>query len=245
MIDVIWLGGTWFGQSPDGVSQAFADCLDPAKFQFRYLPYSADYGGKLSYAESVARGRIALAGAIAEAPGRVVCGGYSQGAGIAGDVCAEIARGERPGLSVDACALIADPDRPRDGGMPGEATAPGYGVSSERPIGLTAYWAAVHDDPITALPEGSPLRGIADITEWYCLASPEAALEWGEDLLDRAKRGRWQRWWSPENWREWGNAMTEAYNYLPRPIGADRHAAAYVELGLAARLAATLNREVS
>ncbi|MCC3311488.1 PE-PPE domain-containing protein [Nocardia africana] len=245
MITVVWLCGTGFGDRIDGVSQVFADCLDPARFEFEAIMYPADYGTRLSYAESVARGRVALTNAIRVTPNRVVCGGYSQGARIAGDIVAEIARGEWPGLEVDACALIADSRRPWLAGMPGEAAAPGYGVEGERAIpAIPTFWAAAPGDPITALPEGNPLRSVADLTEWFSIASPADALRWGQDLVDRAKAGRWQRWWSFADWRDWGGAAEYARNYLPPPFGAGRHTAAYIELGLAARLAATINRAV-
>ncbi|MBF5002376.1 PE-PPE domain-containing protein [Nocardia sp. BSTN01] len=245
MITVVWLCGTGFADTVDGISQVFADCLDPTRFEFQPVPYPADYGTRLSYAESVARGRFALASAIRNAPGRVVAGGYSQGAGIAGDVVAEIGRGERPGLEVDACALIADPRRPRLTGMPDTAPAPGYGVSDERPVeGIPTYWAAAPGDPISALPAGNPLRTVADVSEYFTIASPADAVKWGEDLVAGAKACRWQRWWSLENWRDWGGAIEYAWNYLQPPVGGGRHTAAYIELGIAARLAATINRTV-
>ena len=245
MITVAWLCGTGFGDRGDGISQVFADCLDPTRFEFEAVPHPADYGTRLSYGESVGRGRAALAAAIRATPNRVVVGGYSQGARIAGDLADELGRGQWPGLEVDACALIADSRRPALAGMPGETPAPGYGVEGPRvPAAIPPYWAAAPGDPISALPEGNPLRGVADLTQWFCIASPDDALGWGKDLVDRAKAGRWQRWWSLQHWRDWGGALEHADNYLSPPFGPGRHTLAYIELGLAARLAATINREV-
>lgn len=246
MIDVVWLCGTGFGDRVDGISQTFADGLDPARFRFTPVPYPAAYGVGMSYAESVAAGRVALTSAIRATPNRVVCGGYSQGASIAGDIAAEIVRGEWPGLEIDACALIADPRRPRATGLPNQfVTARGWGVSGERPHpGVPTYWAAAPGDPISALPEGNPLRSVADLTEWFSIGTPEDAQRWGRDLVDRARSGRWQRWWSWQNWRDWGGALEYAWNYGQPPIGGGRHTAAYIELGLCQQLANTINRTV-
>ncbi|WP_228002173.1 PE-PPE domain-containing protein [Nocardia australiensis] len=244
-IDVLWLGGTGFGDLPEGISDTFGRALDTNRFAFHYLRYPAAYGAPISYAESVTRGRQILIDAIRATPNRVVIGGYSQGAGICGDLAAEIAAGAHPDLEVDACALIADPSRPLGVGMPGSPMVGGYGIEGERPIfgpvHLPTWWAVAPGDPISALPQGNPLRTIADLTEWYSLSSPDAALRWGEDLITRAKTGRWQRWWSIENWRSWGGALQFAYGYLP--LGG-RHTTAYIAEGLCAALADVVNREV-
>ncbi|WP_280317255.1 PE-PPE domain-containing protein [Nocardia wallacei] len=244
MITVAWLGGTGWGQVPDGVSLEFARHLDTSRFEFVPVPYPADYGTHTSYIESVHVGRRALAAAVRATPHRAVIGGYSQGAYIAGSLASDIGLGRYPDLDVLACALIADPARPRGAGMPGEAAAPDYGISGPGLItNLPSYWAAVPDDPITSLPEGSLLRPLADVTEYMTISSPEGARAWAEDLIDRAKRARWQpaHWL---DWRAWTRAADEAWRYLPRPWGGGRHDAAYIELGLAARLAQCVNREV-
>lgn len=241
---VLWLPGTGFSTGPDAVSSAFGAALDPYRFQFESLRYPAAYGtAGAPYAESVEIGKQVLIDAIRATPCRAVIGGYSQGAGIAGSLAAEIGRGEHPDLEVVACALIADPGRPAGAGMPGWPAASGYGISGERPIeGVPTWWAANEGDAITSLGAGSPLRSIADLSEWYSLRSPGDAFEWGQHLVDRAKRGQWQRWWSIENWRSWGGALGYAYNYLP---AGGRHGRAYVVEGLCARLADVVNREVA
>ncbi|WP_280389268.1 PE-PPE domain-containing protein [Nocardia wallacei] len=243
---VAWLCGTGFSDRVDGVSLEFARHLDPARFEFQAIPYPADFGTHTSYIESVHVGRRALAAAVRATPHRAIIGGYSQGAYIAGSLASDIGLGRYPDLDVLACALIADPARPRGAGMPGEAAAPGYGISGPRDpiVDLPTWYAAVYDDPITALPAGSPLRGLADLTEWFSLASPEAALAWGFDLVRRAKARRWQQWWSATNLIACTEAIDQARRYLPRPVGGGRHDAAYIELGLAARLAQCVNREV-
>lgn len=247
MIDVIWLGGTGYGEFPEGVSAAFAKALDQDRFRFRYVRYPGSYGHPLSYAESVIEGRRLLLEAIRATPNLVVLGGFSQGAGISGDVAAEIAAGQHPDLEVVGCALIADPSRPEGAGI-GRAPAGGYGIEGQRPIfgpvKFPVYHAAAPGDPICALPEGNPLRSIADLTEWYSLSSPEAAFHWAQDLVDRARSNRWQRWWSIENIRTWGGAIGFARNYLPKPIGNGRHGEAYITEGFCRSLATAVNRGV-
>lgn len=242
MIDVLWLAGTGYGAAPEGISLAFAEHLDPARFRFQAVPYPAAYGGiEMPYAESRALGRKALMDAIAHSPYAAVIGGYSQGAGVAGDLAAEIGQGLHPHLDVRACALVADPLRPRGAGYPGAWLTSGYGISGERDVSaLPTFWAATEGDPITALPQGNPLRSVADLTEWWSLRSPEGARRWGEALLEKAKHGAWQRWWSPENWRTWGGAMAYARGYLFD----GRHTDDYIRLGHCERLADVINREV-
>ncbi|MBF6410990.1 alpha/beta hydrolase family protein [Nocardia farcinica] len=239
-VDVIWLSGTGYGAQPDGVSAAFAAAL-PDGFGFVPVRYPASYIHPVSYAESVRRGREAVIDAIRATPARVVVGGYSQGARIAGDLAAEIGRGLHPDLEVEGCALIADPLRPVGAGMPGRPVASGYGISGQRFItDIPAWWAAVEGDPITALPAGNPLRSVADVTEYMTLSDPVSAQRWGEDLLRRAVEGRWQRWWSPANWRSWGGAIAYARGYLVD----GRHTADYVLYGHAAHLARIVAEEV-
>lgn len=241
-VDVIWLSGTGYGAQPDGVSAAFAAAL-PDGFRFVPVRYPASYIHPISYAESRKDGRSALIDAMCATEHRVVIGGYSQGAGIAGGLAAEIGRGELTGLrrQLLACALIADPERPRGAGMPGRPVASGYGISGQRFItDIPVWWAAVEGDPITALPAGNPLRFIADVTEYMTLSDPVSAQRWGEDLLRRAVEGRWQRWWSPASWRSWGGAIAYARGYLVD----GRHTTDYVLYGHAAHLARIVAEEV-
>ncbi|MFI1915920.1 alpha/beta fold hydrolase [Nocardia sp. NPDC020380] len=239
MIEVLILGGTWAPQG-DPVTETFARTLDLARFAPRMIPYPADYGRAVSFSESSAAGKAALLDAIAATPGRIVIAGYSQGAAIAGDVAAEIGRGLWPDLEIEACALIADPLRPAGqcvGVDPG-----GYGIAGQRWIGnVPAFWAAAPGDPITALPAGNALRLIADLSEYFCLTSPDAALRWGRRLIDIARHRRLQRWWTPRNVSAWTGALAYARGYLID----GRHTDDYVRSGHAARLAETINREVA
>jgi len=83
------------------------------------------------------------------------------------------------------------------------------------------------------------LRSIADLTEWFSLSSPEEAAAWGNDLVARARAGRWQRWWSVKNWRTWGGAAVDAVGYLT-----GRHTTDYVALQYCRKLATAVNRGV-
>ncbi|MGX1804697.1 PE-PPE domain-containing protein [Nocardia sp. NPDC055321] len=239
MIDVLIVGGTWapYGES---VTDTFSRALDLSRFAPRMIPYPAEYGGSMSYAESSAAGKAALLEAIEKSRNRVVVAGYSQGAAIAGDVAAEIGRGLWPGLDVAACALIADPLRPAGecvGTDPG-----GYGIAGQRWVtDIPTYWAAAPGDPITALPAGNALRLVADLSQYFCMNSPEAALTWGRSLVDTIVHRRIQRWWAPRNWSAWSGALAYARGYLTD----GRHTVDYVRHGHAARLAETINREIA
>jgi len=239
-IDFFWLGGTGWGSQIEGVSAAFRDALDD-RFTFHYLAYPAGYGAP-SYGQSVTEGRRILIDAIRTTPNRACIGGFSQGAGISGDVAMEIGAGLHPDLELDAVALIADPLRPVGGGIPGLHPADGYGIAGARPIygrGVKTYWAANPADCITSAGAGSPLRSIADTTEWFSLSYPAEAAAWANALVARAAQRRWQRWWSIENWQTWGGAINDAKGYLT-----GRHTTDYVAQGYCRKLAAAVNRGV-
>jgi hypothetical protein len=239
-IDFFWLGGTGAGNWVEGVSAAFRDNLDD-RFTFHYLSYPASYGSP-AYGDSNATGRRILLDAIRDTPNRACIGGFSQGAAAAGDAAMEIGAGLHPGLELDAVALIADPLRPPGAGIPGVNPADGYGIAGARPIagrGIKTYWAANPADVITSAGAGSPLRSIADFTEWFSLGSPEEADAWMRDLIARAKQRRWQRWWSIEHWQTWGGAAADAAGYLT-----GRHTVDYVALQYCRKLATAVNRGV-
>lgn len=238
-INVLWLGGTGWGRGGDGISETFAKHLDPKRFAFGFIEYPATYGAGQSYGDSRAAGRRALRAAIKSSPGPIVIGGYSQGAGIAGDIAADIGHSMS---RVRACALIADPMRMPGAGMPGVMPASGFGISGPRAIGgVPTFWAAAEGDPITALPAGNPLRSIADFTKFMAIDDPVAAHRWGAELVKDAIHGRWQRWWSWENVRSWNGAIAYARGYVVD----GRHTNDYVLHGHCQRLAECINREVS
>ncbi|AYF77155.1 PE-PPE domain-containing protein [Nocardia yunnanensis] len=233
MIDVLIMGGTW---APLGhpVTNAFADTLDPNRFQARHIPYPADYGQQVTYAASVAAGRVALINAIEASPNPVILAGYSQGAGIAGDIARDWGYGTYPHLDIRGAALIADPSRPAGLNTTGPDPG-GYGISGERRIdGMPVLWAAAVGDPITALPEGSALRTIADLSAYWTLKDP---VVWARSVIDVASQNRAQRWWNIKNWASWTGVIREAYSYLQ----GGRHTDAYVTEGHSVRLAEAVN----
>ncbi|MGI5222204.1 hypothetical protein [Nocardia sp. CA-290969] len=246
MIDVLILAGTGFPNGGDGVCEAFAERLDRRRFAPRFVTYPATFGGlEDAWALSRAAGLQALIDATRATNRLVLPVGYSQGAGIAGDFAAAVGDGRLPGLELVGCALIADPARPAGATMPGRPAASGSGILRPRQItGMPAWWAAAEGDPITALANGSPLRGIADMADYYSLASPAAAIAWGRALLARAQARDWQPWWSLEYWRDWGGAVEDAWGYLPPPLGGGRHTYAYVTERLCADLAEAVNRGI-
>ncbi|MEV0357149.1 PE-PPE domain-containing protein [Nocardia sp. NPDC050697] len=243
-VTALMLPGTGFSQGGDGVTEAFLHALDPARFDTRIVSYPAEFGGRMPWARSRDIGKQALIDALYRTEGRVIIGGFSQGAGIAGALAAEIGRGDHPDLKpwVLAAALIADPERPPGGSFGEELAAPGYGIAGAREVhGLRTFWAAADRDPITSLPKGSPLRALPDVLDFYSLASPAAAWAWGQALVERARERRFQRWWDLRNIHQWGGAAEQMRNYLPGPVGGGRHGAAYVAEGLCVRLAGHIN----
>lgn len=242
MIDVLILPGTGFPRG-DGISTAFADALDPARFNPLIVTYPAEYGTPRPYAESRRLGRWALLDALPVRRSYVLAG-YSQGAGIAGDVARDIVE-HMPGAVADhlvGCALIADPLRPAGAGMPHRPPAPGYGIAGTRDVPtVPTWWAAADGDPITALPPGNPLRSVADLSEWWSLAGPAEAVRWGEDIVEKCRTGTLQRWWSPAHWRSWAGAMAFARGYLFD----GRHTTDYLAHGHVQALADVVNRAVS
>lgn len=239
MIDVLIMGGTW---APQGhpVTNAFADALDRDRFNPRHVPYPADYGQRVTFADSVIRGRQALIQAIRNTPNPVIVAGYSQGAGIAGDVAAEWGNGFHSDLDIRGAALIADPARPQ--GVSINPDPGGHGITGERFIeGMPVWHVAAWNDPITSLPAGSPLRTLADLSAYWSINSPTAFLEWGRSALWAVQQRRLQRWWHPLDLMALTSAVTNAKGYLLD----GRHTDAYVREGLSAQLAEAVNREVS
>ncbi|WP_037161030.1 cutinase family protein [Rhodococcoides fascians] len=232
MIDVLWLAGT-FNPNGEGISDTFAKHLDPKRFRFRYVPYPADYGKVVSYAESSRLGEIALARAVWECPGAVVVGGYSQGATIAGNYAAKY---EAKPRKVIGCALIADPlrigDAPVVNGNPG-----GYGIGGQRRIDSTRLLqVAAWGDPITSLPAGNYLRTVADFSEFM----GRDVNAWALDVAGKVIRGQLQPWWRWSNRRDWA----EAGRWLRGYTHDGRHTDAYIRDGLCQQLAQAVNREI-
>ncbi|MFW0788004.1 cutinase family protein [Gordonia sp. CPCC 206044] len=106
--------------------------------------YSASAFNKgKTYVESKESGKQALKAALQrlDPSTKVVFGGYSQGADIAGDVASDIGNNRGP-ITADrilGVALLADPGRGTTGeALVGPNTSPGVGMGGDRPGGMGA-----------------------------------------------------------------------------------------------------------
>lgn len=212
-VEFLILPGTGYPNGGDGICEALIERLDPA-FTPHIVSYPAAYGGTGDpYATSREAGEAALRQRIQESEAEhIVIGGYSQGAVCAGNVA----------LTADSslvigCALIADGNRPQGAGGTSKPAAPGYGIDDPqrdpRP-NIPTWWAAVPGDPITACPPHSPLRLIADMSEWYSIRSPQDIAVWGAHVLNAMIQGQMQNWWRIEQIGVWAEAVDLATNYL-------------------------------
>ncbi|NKS67446.1 hypothetical protein GS461_19655 [Rhodococcus hoagii] len=167
--------------------------LDPTRFRVIEVPWTASYGPVPlplgpAFDESLRTGREQLLRMIDEDPNPVLLLGYSGGAALAGNVAAEVARGDHPRLGVVGSALISDPFMPH-WETPVENT---WGIAGSRDImaAFATWWAADPADAICCCPANSPLRTIADQTRAFSLSN---LLGWGIDLVGRLKRQEWQQ----------------------------------------------------
>ena len=191
--------------------------LDPKRFVVKEVPWSASYGPApapfgSSFDTSLREGRTLLLDMIRQDPNLVVLLGYSGGAALAGNVAAEIGRGEHPGLVISGVGLISDPLR-----HPG-LTSPDWGIAGVRRIwGTFPVWhMSDPKDVITCCPANSPLRTIADQSAAFSLIDPKA---WGWDLVERLRQQRWQatitNWRNVrEVWAAYSAAIEGAQGYL-------------------------------
>jgi hypothetical protein len=220
------------------MSNAVHASLDWSLLNPVYVKYPASYGSPSPYVDSRDGGKAnLLQAAVARFPDPVYVGGYSQGAWGAGQLAKECAAGLHPNINLQGVALLADPLRPRHR-QPVQGPSIGYGISGERDItGVPAWWAAVHDDPITSMLAGNPARSIPDLTLYYSIDSLAAAHRWADAMLRAILAGQLQPWWNPEHWRDWGGAFDALLNYALR----GRHTTAYIDEGHTAALAEAVN----
>ncbi|QIS21275.1 PE-PPE domain-containing protein [Nocardia terpenica] len=182
MATVLFVDGTWHVDNSRadklGMLRAVADALAPDITRETVL-YPAVYGWPMSYRESVDKGIANLRQAIDHAEGPVYLVGYSQGATIAGELA------EHP--KVSRTYLVADPHRPAHRYV-GDADPGGCGLAGPRWRDATVHYFALPGDPITAAPDDSPLRDLADFTE----AMGPNAIEWFADAAAKLVTGTFQ-----------------------------------------------------
>lgn len=220
MISVLRCRGIGEPMGDDSMLAHVTKHLDPARFRTREVTWAASYGpvpglAGVSFDMALREGRIRLLNMIADDRYPVVLLGYSGGAALAGNVAAEIARGDYPELDVRGVGLISDPLRPPD---PWGSQEP-WGIAGSRPIArvwFPVWHCADPADVITSCPANSPLRTLADQSAAFSLADPR---EWGWDLIRRVRERRFQatiRDWRnvPEVWRAYGAAIDGVRGYL-------------------------------
>lgn len=230
MIDVLWLDGTGSPSGGTGVSETFRHALDPAKFTFTYVNYPAQYGDPMPYNESRRQGAVAQAAAVERSPNPAIIGGYSQGAAATIELAQQLDQGKYPHLEVLAVANIADPHE-----LPHGPRGHLSGIAGARTTQLRRFSAIAPGDVICDLPEGNPLRGLADMSEFMGIQSSHDRQQWAIDVMTKLAERRLQRWW--EFWQDWDGAGAYARGYLLD----GRHDRDYVEDGHCEILARQLN----
>ncbi|ROZ89024.1 PE-PPE domain-containing protein [Gordonia sp. OPL2] len=229
MIDLLWLDGTWTRPGRRSApSEALRRAVDGSRVRFTYVDYPGQFGpatgvGDLSPAESVSAGMVALTHGVEASLNRVVVGGYSQGAMAAIAFAREILA-QRPDLVVDAVATMGDPHNPVHVGR--------AGIAGPLSVPRRRFTVHVPGDPIADLPLGSPLRSVADLTEWISIRSPEAGIRWATEAYETLDRQRAQAWWAPWRWHDIESAGRYVLGYL-----GTKHTTDYVTGGHAVRLA--------
>ncbi|MFJ9370513.1 hypothetical protein ACIRRA_39665 [Nocardia sp. NPDC101769] len=227
MIDVLILGARWTSVY-HSVTNTFADALDRDRFNPRMMGCL----GSRSIVEA------AVLREVHRSARPLILVGYAHGAAIVGDVAAEFGGGGSP---IVACALVSDPFRPRGqvvGNDPG-----GYGILGEREVSaVPAYWAAARGDLTTALVDGSSLRMVPELFEYFDLSTDEAVIDWRRRLVDAAIREQLARY--PAARRLWYGRRPEHFMTTANLLtGANE--TNYVRLGHVERLAQTINKEIA
>lgn len=208
--------------------EALRRALDPKLVDFQYVEYPATYSvatgiGDPSYAESVRAGMKAMRDAVRAAPYPAVVSGYSQGSSVAVRFARDILPSAHD-LDVRAIATLGDPHTPTHSGR--------SGIAGALSVPLPRFTVYAPGDPIADLALGSPLRSIADVSEWMSLRSQEDAQTWARDLIEKAIDAKVQAWWMPWRWRDVNGAVAAANAYF-----GTAHTLDYITGGHVARLA--------
>lgn len=159
-----------------------------------YIPYAAAaFTNGKAYTDSKKEGADKLRKAIADACGKVIFGGYSQGADIAGDEASAIGNGRSPVKpdKILAVGLLADPGQGVDGETVVGPKINGRGISGSRPggMGKLAGRVATICNPgdlyCNLDRENSPL--IANIANFLALTPGERAAKAADDGTNKQR----------------------------------------------------------
>ncbi len=206
---VLRVNGT--GEVEPGLLSLVTRKLESSRFFSQTVHYNADYGIGIPYFESVEKGYQELHRITTTAPGKVILLGYSQGAAVVGNWIKD--NPDNP--NVLAAFLFADPLR--DNAHPQHLLIGdnvGHGVSGKRSVAhakYPVYQVAHREDPICCLPEGNPLRVIADLTDYMSLRNP---VLWARQVGTKIATKQLQNIGDLRNFRMWGEAATYLKNYV-------------------------------
>lgn len=221
--------------TPNGLLKTVSDRLDQEKFFCKEVIYAAVYGTDgMNYIQSRQTGIDMLIHETQTYDGPTIWIGYSQGADSVGEASKLI---PELGLNVIFIGLVADPARHPDQNVLIEPHPAGsYGITGQRLVQASCpvWTAAATGDPICALPEGNPLRSVADGTKFMS----SNFISWFLMTLKLCQESQAQRWWDLGNWKTWGGAIAYARGYLFD----GRHTRAYVDEGHTLALAIKINQ---
>ena len=195
MYQVIVMGGTTESYPGDvrpdvtGMLKGVTDHLDPAFFDVHWVGYPADYGTKMPYAQSVAKGKQALLDKMASLPPEKPVLGlfYSQSCAFGVELLLEKRRGMHVDLPYYAAFCLGNPVRRRGSSIGPYAPAVGsYGIAGEATVEAdgSVFDVICPGDPITESPRDAMLRSVADFTAWMSASTLE---EWGDDVARKIR----------------------------------------------------------
>lgn len=199
--DLLWISGTGepdAGPSgrPEGMLRWVSDEVDrlaPGMFRHHTVPYWKQYAAPHSHGDSRAEAERVAFEMLDRLGGAGGVGGYSMGAGAAGNIA-----NRRDDVAFGY--LLADPLRPKGAnstGMPGQRGYTeqekfvGFGINGQRAVGQ-ARWYTLPDDVIADAYPDSLVRDFADLSEFLGFADLDDARQWMVDVTTKILTGAWQ-----------------------------------------------------